>query len=295
MFEMSRRPKFLALVSDGYTLRNCMSIIQSEVTQATLYLTPDQMVMSCTNKQNYAIHHVAIDTRELQSYVYTFEDENGVLLPSASVSFNTEEMFKAMKGIGKRDPIRIYWLEGDPRMSIEPIKNASKSTGQGAAVFVSVVNGEMVRYEMPDFKDQEPNVRVNAKVFSDMCMLAGTTKCTHVEMICKKSSISFQGVSSDGNIGFVEPISAGCSRVIGRAAFDAFRGNPDQSQSSDEEEPIKFKIPISTIKAVSKIHNISPPGTMLRVFYQRDVPLSVVSPIGIYGTYTLGLKDSSNN
>ena len=58
------------------------------------------------------------------------------------------------------------------------------------------------------------------------------------------------------------------------------------------EDLMTVKVPIGTVKALSKIHNISPPGTQLRFYFSEGKPTKLESPIGTYGTYTICLRNA---
>lgn len=57
------------------------------------------------------------------------------------------------------------------------------------------------------------------------------------------------------------------------------------------EDLMTVKVPISTVKALSKIHNISPAGTLLRFYFAESKPTKLESPIGTYGVYTICLRN----
>ena len=83
--------------------------------------------------------------------------------------------------------------------------------------------------------------------------------------------------------------------ILGNLRFDMPSGAASSSGISlnimRNEDLMTVRVPITTVKALSKIHNISPSGTQLRFYFAEGKPTKVESPIGTYGIYTICLRN----
>ena len=303
---------FLMQISDGYSFRNMLGAIKSETTEATMILTATQIRLSFINKTKTAVHRIELDPLEFTCYEYNIKDSNGEVLPEGRITFNTAEFFNTTKMVGKRDSIRIYWLRDDTQFNVQPIKVNTKDPGRAGASFVTVV----VKTEQEDDyiieinNGQVPNVRVQAKEFSDLCSQANTLKCPILEIVGRKNGVLFRGILSNNTPAFVskfgnhtEPTS-GINKdgsnvdeyLDNLKSSSAFSSNPIKQRLElnivNTDDLMTSKLPNSTIKALSKFHNISPPLTNLRFFFAENKPTRIESPIGTYGKYSIALRNA---
>ena len=314
---MSNQPLFAASFADGYPFRYMMGVINAETAEVALAFSEGGIDIRLINRGNYAVHFFRIQGTHLRAYYYNIRDEHGQLVDLYPIHVDTAEMFKATKGIGKRDGIKLYWLQGDNRISIQPVKAAVKDSGGGVALFVPILSREYNRYELPSFPRHTPNIRIQAKEFSDICSQASNLKCAFVEIIGHSAGMTFRGVGPDKTELFIKrypfqrvvdppPSSSSSSsseRAILSPDLDALLeslstlelggSSPLRLNVVKSTEIARYRIPISTIKALTKMHNISPQGTMLKLHFGEQLPLKIKSPIGAYGKYTLCLRDSA--
>jgi hypothetical protein len=304
---MNEQTLFLVHIMDGYSFRNTIGIIKSETENATMVLSPEGIEISFMNTSKCAIHNIKLNKKEFTSYSYNIRDEKGDLVDSYPIAFETNEMFNTTKGIGRRDGIRIYWLPGDNKINIQPIKMTAKDPGRAGALFVKILTIEHLRYDVAGTYPVEPNVRVQAKDFSDICSQANTLKCAYLEIIGHANGVTFKGILSNQTVAYINSF----------VSQTEVNNKPNDNRSSQQdldmilrnikheentlsglnlniiksEDLMTVKIPISTVKALSKIHNISPTGTLLRFFFSEGKPTKIESPIGTYGLYIICLKN----
>lgn len=310
----NQNPLFLMHIMDGYSFRNTIGIIKSETEHATMVLSEKLIEISFLNTSKCAVHKIVFYPQEFIVYRYNIRDENGNLVKEYPIAFDTNEIFNTMKGIGRRDGIRLYWLPGDNRINIQPIKMSTKDPGRAGALFVKILPLEHVRYDVNVY-DPEPNVRVQSKDFADLCSQANTLKCTSLEIIGHNSAVTFKGIHANQTVASINRfvsqtetpktsstpvIASNISEIYN--LMDNFSVTPNNSYDNNSlssglklniinnDNLTNAKVPISTIKALSKIHNISPPGTLLRFFFDEGKPTKVESPIGTYGLYTFCIR-----
>lgn len=301
---------FLLQIADGYAFRNTMSIIKSETDYATMILSPNQIEISFSNTGKYAIHKIVIKTAELTAYNYNIRDEEGNLMTEYPIAFETDEMLNTTKPIGRKDGLLMYWLPGTNRISVQV--NKSKDAGRAGAAFVTILNNEHTRHQTPDVYQEDPNVRVDAKAFGDLCAGAGSLKCSHVDIVGYPTSVTFKSLMSSGILAAIHNFKRASDNPapaptlatnIGEITdkIDSLRVTDVKKNQTQgprlslnvikREDLTTVRVPISTVKALSKIQNISPQGTLLRFYFAENHPTKIESAIGTFGLYTICLRN----
>ena len=184
---------FLMHIMDGYSFRNMIGIIKSETDYATMIVSEKSIEISFLNTAKCTVHGLVLHPQEFTMYRYNIRDQDNNLIKEYPIAFETNEMFNTTKGIGRRDGIRLYWLSGDNKINVQPIKMSTKDPGRAGALFVKILTMEHVRYNAGTY-NPEPNVRVQAKDFADLCSQANTLKCTSLEIIGHRSGVTFKGI-----------------------------------------------------------------------------------------------------
>jgi hypothetical protein len=296
---------FLLQIADGYAFRNTMTIIRNETDYATMILSPNQIEISFTNRGNYAIHKITIRTAELTAYHYNIRDDFGELLPEYPIAFASDEMLNTTKPIGRRDGLLMYWIPGTNHISVQASK--SKETGRAGAAFVTILNQEHTRHQTPNVYSAEPNVRVEAKAFGDLCAAAQGLKCSYVDIVGYPSSVTFKSMMSNGALAAINnfkkandgaaPVPSMANNIheitqrLELMRVDQPAGPRLSLNVMRQEDLTTIRVPIATVKALSKIHNISPQGTLLRFYFAENHPTKIESSIGTFGLYTVCLRN----
>lgn len=304
---------FLMHIMDGYSFRNTIGIIKSETETATMVVSEKLIEISFLNTSKCAVHAAVFYPQEFTMYRYNIRDNEGNLVTEFPITFETNEMFNTTKGIGRRDGIRLYWLAGDNKLNVQPIKMSTKDPGRAGALFVKILTTEHVRYDTGLY-NREPNVRVQAKDFADLCSQANTLRCTSLEIVGHNTGVTFKGILANQTMASINRFMSQtevpktvkeasnmedidnlldnlriCDNHLAAPAAPITTGLSLNVVKS--EDLMTVKVPISTVKALSKIHNISPAGTLLRFYFAEGRPTKVESPIGTYGLYTICLRN----
>lgn len=302
-------------IYDGYSFRNTLGIIKAETEIASMILSKDAIEISFRNRQGTTLHSIRLNTAEFTSYEYNIVDpETGHLMKEYPIAFETKELFNTTKGIGRRDSIRIYLLQGNSKLNIQQIKAGAKDPGKSGALFVNILTAEHRRFDSPDGYTQEPNIRIQAKEFADLCGQLSGLKCSSLQIIGKVSGVTFKGVKPNKTFASITHFSNNKPQPSNNNTNSSSNNNINHQndflnsildtvqntstekrsnvhlQVSYEDEIISVELPSSTAKALSKIHNISPSGTLLQFTFVKGKPIKIVSPIGIYGVYTLYIR-----
>lgn len=301
---------FLMYITDGYSFRNTIGIMKSESEYVTMIVSPKAIEISFLNSSKCAVHEIKLLPHEFARYVYNICDAEGKLLPEYPITFETTEMFNTTKSIGRRDGIRLYWMAGDNKLSVQPIKMSTKDPGRAGALFVKLHNKEYFKYDTGDH-NPDPNVRVSAKEFADLCSQANTIKCTSLDIIGQANAVIFKSIAANNTVASVNRFVS----QVGVPETSRSIANMDEIDNMLEtlrvtetpapqpttglslnvvksEDYMTVRVPIATVKALSKIHNISAPGTLLRFYFGERKPTKIETPIGTYGSYTISLRNS---
>lgn len=307
---MDAETQFMFHITDGYSFRNCIRLIKSEIDHATMVLSPKSIEISFINISKCAIHKIVLKTAELAMYRYNIRDSNGELYPEFPIAFETNEIFNTTKSIGRKDGIRLYWLKDDKKINIQPIKTSTKDPGRASALFVNIINTEYSRCDVPNVYGAEPNVRVQAKDFADLCSQANTLKCGALEIIGSHNAVTFQCILPNNKPASINrfvsqtevpkqqiDLPSNISEID--SLISTIKSIENQAQAVKltlniikTEDLMTVKVPIGTVKALSNIHNISPAGTQLKFFFCENKPVKIESKIGTYGDYIICLRNS---
>lgn len=283
------KPMLSVGLPEGYPFRNAASIVKSETEHAAMSFFPDRIEISFSNKSKCTVHKLVILAEHIV-YLYDPRDSQGELLPEYTITFETSELFNTTKGIGRRDGIVLYVLPDESVIRVQPKKSGNKDSGKSSDLFVNIINQDSSKYGTPELTGP-PNNRIQAKDFSDVCNQGTTMKCSHLNIRCFDVGLEFLGVLPNQTKAF-------SSRFLSQATL----ANGGQPTGAYEGEPLfSIRVPIATVKALSKIHNVSSPGVLLKFYYSmypskdgsvsKDGLICIESPIGNYGTYSIGLKD----
>lgn len=299
---------FLMHITDGYSFRNTIGIIKSETEYATMIISQTSIEISFLNSSKCAVHKIVLRPQEFALFLYNIRDTDGNLMKEYPIAFETNEMFNNTKSIGRRDGIRLYWMAGDTKINVQPIKMSTKDPGRAGASFVKIHNQEYVRYDTGTH-NADPNVRVPAKDFADLCSQANTLKCSSLDVVGQSNSVAFKAILANNTIASINRFGLQNETpktnrpVANMDEIDNLLGNlrvtdtaaaPTTGLSLNiikSEDFMTVRVPISTVKALSKIHNISANGTLLRFYFGEGKPTKIESPIGTYGSYTICLRN----
>lgn len=309
----SSQTLFLMHIMDGYSFRNTIGIVKSETDYATIIISQKSLEISFLNTSKCAVHKIMLQPHEFTMFRYNIRDENDELVSEYPIAFDTNEMYNTTKGIGRRDGIRLYWLSGENKFNVQPIKISTKDPGRIGALFVRMLNMEHTRYDSGTY-NSEPNVRIQAKDFADICSQANTLKSSNLEIVGQENGVIFKAIMPNQTVASIHKfvsqttVSKNSDKDFDKSnslnylddVLNNLHITPSSGSSTltlnvvNTEDSLTVKVPISTVKALSKIHNISPSGSLLRFYFSSGKPTKIESPIGTYGNYSIFLRPPSS-
>lgn len=301
-------PLFMIHILDGYSFRNLMGIIKHEINQASMILSEKSIEISFISSNGHSGHNILLFPYDCAKWSYNLRDEYGELYEEFPIAFDTTQFFNTTKSIGKRDGIRIYLLPGDDKLSVQLLKVSTKNPGSAEIFMIKILNIEHSRYTPPVYTT-EPNIRVLAKDFTEMCGCVIDQRCETLDAEADNNAIIFKGIQANRNVAYIkryEGQNNQCSQQesVQLASNINDISNMLRNMSTDEKKPtnrpklrlnvvsnnnVSVKIPIVTIKSISKIHNISNNNTLLKFYVEKGKPLKISSSISGYGLYEITL------
>lgn len=300
-------------IFDGHSFKNMIEIMKPETEFVTMITSPKKIEISFMNISKCAIHKILINTSEIGNYKYDIRDNEGNLLDEYPISFETNEMFNKVKSISKQESILIYLFAGDNKLNIQPIKTI-KDPNRVEVSFVKILSLEHVKFNTSEY-NSEPNIKIRAKEFAKICSKVNSSKCSSLEIIGESNSVTFNNIYPNETISSVSKITSQTDKLI---PYDSFGSNSDMDQLRfimnnirinndnqdlidkmkpvslnivDTDELITVRIPLQTVKALSKIHNVSHVDTLIKFFFTKDKPIKLETSISTYGVYTIYLRN----
>lgn len=291
------RPIIAATFTDGYSARNVLGFFRQACTRANIIFEPDQITIKEADATFTILADCRIDTDDLTEYQYNAFDDDGELIPAVACGFETLEMQKATKMVGKKDAIKLYTKKEDnPKLYIQVIHAGSKSDNNLGLRIVNIMDVEVNEYDDIKYERKSPNSRAASTEFAKICADFSSLKCTYTNVIGFEEGIMFQGIES-GTVKSVETYGKIPDR---RMMASSTQYEPQRSEEGSQKpkliitqpgEIFRIRISSKTIRAMTKFNNLSPTG-VIKFFMEEGMPLKIVSPIGCYGKLTLYINDT---
>lgn len=298
---------FKLRIINGYSFKNLLTVLKNETKTATMLLSLNNIEMSFINTNAGGLHIINMNPHENLEWIYDPTDDNGNLLETYPIGFNCIEMHNTIKNIGMNDSIRLFLIKGENTIMVEPLKSSSKDMGQIKIFKCDVIETEYARYEVGNYKEM-PNIKIPSKEFSDLCSEVSNMKCEYINIEGDGEAVTFRGFNGSKKEVFVNRHddlthkNSSKSKMVANniSDIDSLISKMNISDVSKPKTGLKLKIinnndvvvkvPISTFKSLSKIENISPKGSVLRFYLEKDQPIKIETVIGTFGKYQIYLK-----
>lgn len=306
--EKSGSPLLFAEFSDGYSFRNLIEYLKNTNIAGNFIFTPERITYSRSDANNTILNEIVILKSNLTYYVYN--------APSTEVIIGVtiSNLRKITKPIGKKDSIRLYMLQGDPLLYIQIVSINTKALSRNNANFVRPQGGiDHLLYDVGDYtrSDENPNCTIPIMDFCRMCTAMNSISCTFVTIRGLPRGAIFEAMT-DGSIsgridkfGIIDNPPPPPSISSDLSNIDSVVSNLQSAtikmptvktprlviQTAADLAETCIKVKIATIKALSKINNLSTPTGIIKLYMEPDRPLKLVCNIGNYGRLVIYLRD----
>lgn len=278
--------------SDGHSFRNTISMFKNENPEITLLISSTTIGISFTNKGNNCIHDISIRAEDLQYYNYNIAGQDYY-----PITLNTNQFLNTTKGVGKKDAIKIKWIEGWKRLIIQ-LEKSGKDSNRASDSFVDIIDKRYNKLEFSnEFTLDYPSIKILSTEFSNICAHISSLKCSYMEITGSINKMIFKGMMADETVATIREhipyiyTTDSYKEIDSKLIIDKIQDNVYQLNIIKPEEFIKIKIPLLTVKTLSKLQNISPNGSLLKFYFVPNKPLKIESNIGTYGTYNMYLRN----
>lgn len=284
---MLQKTLFTTKISDGYSFRNTIGMFKNETDEITFLISAKKMCICFVNKGGYCVHDISIDTNDLLYYDYNIVDYE-----EYPVTVNTNEILNTTKSVGRKDAIKIKWMEKSDKLIIQPEKSG-KDNNRASESFVNIINKTYNKLELiNDFVEDENVIKILSKDFSDICSHVSSLKCSYLEITGGANKMTFKGFLPDGTVAMInEHIPYINSTYKNKEIVETICNDGCQLNVIKHDDTVKRIIPLNTVKTLSKFQNISPSGTLLKFYFLQGKPVKIESKIGTYGVYNMYLRD----
>lgn len=289
---MIHKTLFTTKVSDGHSFRNTICMFKNENPEITLLVSAKGISISFMNKGGNCIHDIDIRSEDLQYFSYNIAG-----LDFFPITVNTNQLLNMTKGVGRKDSIKIKWIEGWKRLIIQ-IEKAGKASNRTSDSYVDIIDRLYNKLDfINNFTEEDACIKILSKEFSEICAYISGIKCSYMEVVGNVNKITFKGIMADGTIATTKDhipyINSTDSYQGANTAqiIDTVQDDECQLNIMKPEDSITIIIPVVTVKAMSKLQNIAPPGALLKLYFVQNKPLKIESVIGTYGNYNMYLKN----
>ena len=307
-------PILFAEFNDAYSFRNLIEYLKNTNIAGNFVFSPENITYSRSDAGNTILNEIVISKSDLTYYVYNAP------VPEVIIGITISNLRKITKPIGKKDSIRLYMLPNDPLLYIQIVSINTKALSRNNANFVRPQgNIERLLYDVTGYVrgDDNPNCTIPIMDFCRMCTAMNSISCSFVTIRGLSRGAIFEAMT-DGSIsgridkfGIIDEAPSSSSKYPSGSSdlslIDSFLSNlqirEDKIKVSNVKAPklviqppidtteTRIKVRISTIKALSKINNLSPPTGTIKLYMEPDLPLKLICKIGTYGTLTIYLRD----
>ena len=280
---------FVAEFSDGYSFRNMFEYLRVTNSHGTFIFKKDEICYMQGDDNNTILNQIEILVHELPDYKFKSST------PEIVIGINIQDIRSITKTIGKKDSVILYKQPNSNDIQIQ-IVNSSRGTGRQNYSKVRLQRREIPDYSLPDFQNDEkhPNFTIPSADFSRTCTSISSVKCDKIIIHGYPRGTQFDAVMHGGVVQRYERMGS-CEMISGivrDACILDENGNPGKRVKmvvkSDGPVP-SVVVRTSTIKALSKLNNLSANGT-IKFYMEPDNPIKIMSKIGTYGTLRVYIK-----
>jgi hypothetical protein len=275
---------FYAEFSDGYSFRNLIEYLKSTNTNGNFVFHKEGISYSQHNNSNSLLNFIELRSCDLPIYIYRSDEE------FIRVGINLSNLRSITKSVGKKDSIRIYMLFNNPLLHISISSPNTKELNRNNVSVIRPQKLESIEYNIDPYKREEnyPNCTTPAFDFNKMCSAMNALKCSHILVYGDETSIVFKGMFDGDLVGRTDTFGMSKKKEIQDVMSS--NNNPYSPDTHQINYSHYIKIDVSTIKALGKLNNLSPNGT-IKMYMEEDLPLKMISNIGSYGKLTIYLRD----
>lgn len=262
---------------DGYAFRQIMEFLKLTIISVPMHFSENGISILQGNGDGSLVVNIAIKGHELLSYYFNPEKANNMSpldenMVSHLVCFNVSKFRDTIKATARKEGIRIFQYVDDPIVHVQ-IYGGNKNGEGGTSI--ETQNYSPVHYELSGFEQSIylPNCKSPLSEFCNSCAQFGKVKSTrYANFTCYKKGVKLTACSETGVISMFKKWGE-CSPE------DSFMKTTASKNAA--EVSYNVKIPIETIKALSKLSNLTNNG-IIRIYCEDDNIIRFMVSISYY-------------
>jgi len=290
---------FFATFIDGCSFRYLIEYLRLISLEGTFVFHKNYITYSQGDDDDTILNIVKIKTYELTDYEFSSFNDKII------ANINLSELRNKTRTVGKKEQLDIYRRSEEPSNLYIQVRSQEKSSGDNPVFYcMGMKFDKLVNYNLPEYNrgKRDPNCTIYQSDFSKVCKSFVANKCRFVEFLGYEKGIVMKGYSVEGKIAMVkeygkrnhnnvESKSSTAKSVLNIQGKTFIKPNKKAPKLSirDVDEIDRFRVPISKIKALSKINGFSPNGT-IKIYIERGLPMKFDCNIGTFGKLSILIR-----
>lgn len=288
---------FFVTFIDGSSFKNIIEYLRGFSIIGVFIFRKDKILYQKGNSDNTILNEVEIKTYELTDYEF-YSDKEEII-----VSVDLIKLKDRIKGVGKKDHVDIYRLEGEPQHLYIKVRSQSEQDGEPFISLIPCETTDLTIYNIPPYTihKKSPTCTIYQSDFAKFCKSVITIKSKHVTAHGFKNGVIFKGISNLNTLDGVKEFGKCRMNTAPERPKSFFGINADFSSNivkSKAPPPVlnireigeieNFKIPIPIVKQLTKLNGLSPNGT-IKVYIEKSRSMKLICNIGTFGKLTVYL------
>lgn len=306
------QPFLVAKIDKAYCFRHVISAISQICAEANLIFTRDGIFLEQINAQDDGVVKFSIYAENLTEYRFNPpEDEDGNSVEIISIGIRLPEFARKTKPLLKKDSLWLFLSvdhNGQTNFWIQPEPNDQVKREQRASLNPVEIH-EIQQIDLEDIVyHSTPNLSPLSSEFSKACSDINAQKSSYVKISIFTNGLLMTGMKPGGKIGIIEgmgeySLTSSQGKEISEIAQLEAKLKTVTTATTPKKTP-KFhlktieeigviKVRSQIIKAMSKIHNLTVKDGKSDLYYEKDRPLLISTPIENYGVLNIYLLNNA--
>ena len=290
---------FFATFIDGCSFRYLIEYLRLISLEGTFIFHKNYITYAEGDDDHTILNIVKIKTYELTDYEFSSFNDKII------ANINLSDLRNKTRTVGKKEQLDIYRRAEEPSNLYIQVRSQEKSSGDNPVFYcMSMKSDKLVEYDLPEYNrgKRNPNCTIYQSDFSKVCKALVANKCSYVEFLGYDKGIVIKGYSVEGKIAMVkeygkrnqhnsESKSSAAKSILDIQGKTLIKPNKKAPKLSirDADEIDRFRVPISKIKALTKLNGFSPNGT-IKIYIERGLPMKFDCNIGTFGKLSILIR-----
>ena len=293
---------FMAEFYDGYVFRMLIEYLRDTNTSGNFIITEEGISYTQCDGEERLLNDIFIYGHELTKF--RFHSKTGKIIIGADI----DDLRQKAKSIRKKFGVTLYKEPGQDFLCMQ-IHGQTSTGSSGNIIMIKPEHVSLTKADLPIYKNPEtkPNCIIAIETFFEHCSLLKDASAGKVTVSGYPEGMVMIGRTEDGSIGKISdfgdlPEKREDSKIVSNIDISGLtitEADVTPTFIVQEDIPIapdaihSITIDVATVKALSKLNNITPRGTV-KVYFERKKPIKFICHIGTFGKLTIILMGIEN-